>query len=218
MNELDLVNDLLSNEITIKPKDNKRQLQYISEEEFIKLGKPKFGYTMAKIAQHEFQSDKWYAVFVDYILIAIKYSRLHWYLESYDWTGTIDEKIQSSIKEIANFQKENLINAHDMRWVEQIAYEEEYNRNKLIAKVKKIKPSIKIPERIKPTFKYVEWYQQKELDVIEELFDVKKETITGCKKHPEFRGLRLRKTNTCKDCITFYNQNKEKGVKETRLI
>lgn len=230
MDELEIVSQLLGNESKESQKlitKSFQQLKYITEEEFIKLGRPKFGYTIARIGQFEKHSPAWYKVFVEYLVIAIKYSKLYWYLEAYDWVGDIDKKIKDTLLEIEEFRKQNSINYHDFRWVEQLAYEEEYSRNNLIARIKKINSSTKIPPKERPIFKYIKWpttpqipqQEEQTLDVIiNELFDKPAKQAAGCPQHPEFRGLRLRKTNTCQGCINFYNQNLKSGIRETRNV
>lgn len=234
---LDLVDELLNNE---KPKNKAapvkqyNALKYVTTEEFEKLGKPKFGYTTARIAQFEKDTKEWEDVFCEYIIEAIKFVKLNWYLEGYDWEGNIDEKLNSAKLEIAEFRRRENLSVGDFYWVEQIAYEENYSRNALIGRIKRHNSKAIIPPKQKYNCKYLKWaappveieeVNEEELslgDIVDNLFEGKpiKKAIPkikgGCEKHPEFKGLRLRTSNKCQGCIDFYNKNKKDGIKESR--
>lgn len=210
------------------------EVKYISEEEWIALGSPAWGYTTARIRQYERDTLAYKEIMLEYYRAAILFTKLaktmNW------WEETDEHRLSLCKKEIEHFKKMNGLTKGDLAEVDQLAYHAEYSRKELVKglthlardifdikkkaekdpeKNKKITlDSIaKIPANKTPRLEFARPVSREtDLEVDEEQ-DAKDTTIQSvspfaCSTHQNYQGLRKPRSG-CLGCIRFYSHNKQ---------
>jgi len=209
---------------------------FVTPEEYETLGKPKFGYTTARINKFPrgVRSEEYYDILLEYCRAAIKHSKL---TKTIGWYEVVDDyRVNLCIKELEAFRVDNNLTQGDIGQILQLEYHFEYNRKKLTAHLievarlaleikKKNDPKLTVnkladvPPNVRPVLKYVEDAVNVEEEPEKSVADILNEAIkvgpNACAEHPNYRGLRIPR-NGCKKCMSFYELNKKNGVKEER--
>ena len=209
---------------------------FVTPEEYEKLGKPKFGYTTARINQFPrgVFNEAYYDILLEYYRASIKHCKL---TKTIGWYETVVEnKVKLCMQELEAFRVDNKLTVGDMGQILQIEYHYEYNRKKLTSRLievarlalefkKKddhkltVNKLANVPPNVRPVLKYVKDVvnveDEPELSVADILDEAIKVGPNACAEHPNYRGLRVPR-NGCKKCMSFYELNKKNGVKEER--
>jgi hypothetical protein len=246
---LDIIGDLLDS--TKKPKKSKSteqskqevplkentfysSLEYISEEKWIELGKPPWGFTTARIKQYSKDSLAYKEIYIEYLRNAILFLKL---TNTIGWWSEVDEdNLNRCRKEIAKFKLVNGLSKGDMAEINDLIYHSDYSRKTLVKQLIKESKEIleikqelekdkekrklltldniaKIPSNIAPKLEFV---------VLPESLVVEQEITTAsispfsCDKHPLYSGMRKPRSG-CLSCIRYYNENMKSGKKEKRV-
>ncbi len=208
----------------------KAKLQYISVEDYVKLGETATGYTTARIAKYERGSQDFYETLLEYYRAAIKYMKLTKVIGWYEETNV--KKLDLCRQEIAEFRKVNNITNGDLGRIIQLIHYYEGDRKSLIKKTNEIAGMVlpfrkmkdgkatlanvaNIPSNARPTLKYV---KETVIDEEESVEDILKDALKvnhGCSTHENYKGLRIPR-NGCDSCMSLYEYNKKHGIKEER--
>jgi len=217
-------------------------LEFVTPEAFEELGRPRWGYTTARIKQWKNRTTGYFEVLLEYQRAAIRWSRL---ASTMNWYSSTDEKhLALCRKEMANFKETHNLTEHDFFEVIEISHRHGHKRKKMLrvlkevakivlenrrdaVKTKKEKEAIlfreviKIPPNVKPQLRFI----KPTLSSIEDDIKGAIADITGndnqvisehaCPDHLNYKGLR-KPRNHCPTCFYFYTHNKKLGLKETR--
>jgi hypothetical protein len=219
-------------------------LEFVTPEAFEELGRPRWGYTTARIKQWKNKTTGYFEVKLEYQRAAIVWSRLS---ATMNWYGSTDEKhLALCRKEISAFKETYNLTEHDFFEVIEIAHAHGHKRKALLKSLKDtakvvlenrrnavetqkekdailFREVIKIPPNIKPILKFI----KPSLSSIEDDIKGAVADLVGntdgdavisehaCPDHINYRGLR-KPRNYCPTCLYFYKWNKKQGVKETR--
>lgn len=215
--------------------------KFVTPEQFEELGRPRWGYTTARIRQWKNKTAGYFEVLLEYERAAILWSRL---VRAIEWYSTVDEyKLSLCRKEIKHFREVNNLTEHDLNEVIAIAHRHIHKRKKMLKALKETakvvlenrkrkaeteeerkainyREVVRIPPNVRPTLKYVKVDESSIED------DVKGAVseLTGnpqvisehaCPDHINYQGLR-KPRNYCPTCLYFYKHNKKLGLKEKR--
>lgn len=106
------------------------EVKYISEEEWVALGKPAWGYTTARIRQYERDTLPFKEIMLEYYRAAVLFTKL---AKTMNWWEETDEyRLSLCRKEIEHFKKANNLTKGDLAEIDEIAYHAEYSRKQLV--------------------------------------------------------------------------------------
>lgn len=213
-------------------------LEFVSPEKFEELGRPKWGFTTARIKQWKNKTAGYWEVLLEYHRAAILWSKL---AKAISWYSTVDEqKLELCRQEVEEFKKDNELTYHDFFEVISIAHEHNQSRKSMIKKLRELAKIVvdnrrrdsdekeeilfrevaRIPPNVSPVLKHVK-LQTTTIDgevrgVIADLTDNPQvQNEHACPEHLNYKGLR-KPRNGCPTCIYFYQHNKKLGLKEKR--
>lgn len=210
------------------------EVQFVTEEEFIALGEPKWGYTTARIRQWKNRVDGYFEVYLEYVRAAILWSKLAKTIEWYSETS--EGKLKKCRLEIEDFRKAQGLTKHDFWEVIALSHNFGHSRKKMLKELRTIAKIVvenrrkvlddekeknkvnfrevaKIPPNVRPALSHVVIHVPA-VDL--EAADSPQMTNEhACPEHLTYRGLR-KPRNMCPTCMYFYKHNKSLGLKETR--
>lgn len=202
------------------------EVKYISEEEWIAIGSPLWGYTTARIRQYEKNTLPYKEVLLEYYRVAILFTKL---TKTINWWEETDEyRLELCRKEIQNFKKIHNLSRGDLADIDQLAYDAEYSRKELVKRLthlareilevkRKIDKSAtldsisKIPANRVPRLEFARPINHSiDEEANDQQQDVKIESVSpfACSTHQNYQGLRKPRSG-CLGCIRFYNHNKQ---------
>lgn len=253
MSELDIVDQLLSNEQKQKPAKVQKskskpepgfvdvklsfETKYITEEEWIALGRPAWNYTTAKIKQFERGTLAYKETQLEYYRAAILYLKL---TNKINWWNEVDEaRLNLCRKELAKFKEQHKLSKGDIAEINEIVYNHDYSRKSMVTQLTTIakdvleikieleKDSAKkkllnlqdianIPSNSDPKLEFVKLENTEQEQVAATtIVNVANISPYACDKHPKYSGMRKPRSG-CYGCIKFYNENVKSGKKEKR--
>lgn len=136
-------------------------LKYIEEDEWIALGRPKFGFTTAKLAQWVYRTKGYYEVLLNYHKQALNYLKLTSAIRWYDEVN--DERLSLCRQEIKLWRNLNKITEHDLRYIIEICYNCEYLRKRVIRELNQVARAVFENRKEELTNKLKESPKDKEL-------------------------------------------------------
>lgn len=255
MSELDIIDELLSNEkpkksspaknanTKIKPESDfvdvklSFETKYITEEEWIALGKPAWNYTTAKIKQFKRNTLAYKETQIEYYRAAILYLKL---TNKINWWSEVDEdRLNLCRKELAKFKATHKLSKGDIAEINEIVYNHDYSRKSMVTQLTAIAKDVleikqglekdsakkkalnlhdiaKIPSNSEPKLEFVKVENTEQQTTAATTVDAVSISPFACDKHPKYSGMRKPRSG-CYGCIKFYNENVRSGKKEKRV-